>query len=81
VSDDNNRNLQYFESTSMRGLYEAIQNWQSETNKRLLSLGVERDGDEFCCIALTNPTEVIIKDRSGYGGVDVSFSALKVRSE
>lgn len=28
--------------------------------KRLLSTSIEKDGDKFCCIALSNPTEVSI---------------------
>ena len=36
MSDDNKLNLLYFEGTSMRGLYEVIENWQQENRKRLL---------------------------------------------
>lgn len=64
MADDNKRNVQYFEATSMRGLFDTLDTWQTENRKRFLSLNVQRDGAAFCCIALTNPTEVIIKDGS-----------------
>jgi hypothetical protein len=60
MSDDNKLNLLYFENTSMRGLYEVIENWQQENRKRLLSVNVQKDGENFCCIALTNPMDVWI---------------------
>lgn len=67
---DNKRNLEYFRAASMHDLFQALQAWQVENRKRFLSLNVERDGDEFCCIALTNPSEVVLVDGSAdeYGG-------------
>ncbi len=56
MSDDNKRNLQYFEAPSMKELYESMETWQVENKKRLLSVSIERDADKFCCIALTNPS-------------------------
>jgi hypothetical protein len=41
-------------------LYRELENWQKESGKRFLSVSIEKDGDSFCCIALTNPTEVVI---------------------
>ncbi len=79
MSDENKRNLQYFESSSMRELFDLMKTWQHENDKRLLSLSIERDNGKFCCIALTNPTEVIIKDGSSSWGVDVTNNALRVR--
>ena len=60
MSDDNKLNLLFFEGTSMRGLYEVIENWAQENRKRLLALNVQKDGENFCCIALTNPMDVWI---------------------
>jgi hypothetical protein len=60
VADDNKRNVHYFEADSMAGLFDLLQAWQNENEKRFLSLGIENDGGTFCCIALTNPSEVII---------------------
>ncbi len=60
MSDDNKYNLIYFEATSMRQLYDVMQEWQVANNKRLLSTNIQKDQRKFCCIALTNPTEVII---------------------
>lgn len=63
MADDNNsHNLLYFEAPSMRELYETMDRWQKEKNKRLLSVSVEKDNSGFCCIALTNPSEVVIVD-------------------
>ncbi len=62
----NKENLIYFENNSMRALFKDIKIWQVENQKRLLSTNIEKDGDTFCCIALTNPSEVRIVDREGY---------------
>lgn len=77
MSEDNKRNLQYFEASSMGKLFSVMDGWQQENRKRFLSMSVQQDGDSFCCIALTNPSEVIIVDGELDGGVDVSSHALK----
>jgi hypothetical protein len=60
MTDENKRNLLYFESASTVELYNCMDKWQIENHKRLLSMNIQKDGDTFCCIALTNPTEVVI---------------------
>src|SRR5712691_5630227 len=65
MSDDNKRNLMFFESPSVRELYDTMDEWQKTNRKRLHSVNIQKDGDMFCCIALTNPTEVIITDATG----------------
>jgi hypothetical protein len=65
MSSDNTHNLPYFESPSMRARYDCIEDWQVANRKRLLSICVQQDGGRFCCIALSNPTEVVIV--GGYG--------------
>ncbi len=60
MTKNNSQNLKFFESRSMHSLYESMHAWQEENQKRLLSLSVHKDEDKFCCIALTNPSEVII---------------------
>lgn len=65
MTDINKHNIHYFESSSMRGLYESIDTWQHANNRRLLSISIQQDGDNYCCIALTNPTEVIITNHDG----------------
>lgn len=77
MTDDNFRNLLFFENTSMKGLYQDLQNWQEAHQKRLLSLQIAKDGDMFSCIALTNPSEVIICSGSGGWRASVSGGALK----
>lgn len=69
---DNKCNTLYFESSSMSQLYKCIQNWQDENKKRLLSISIQKDGDNFCCIALTNPTEVVITSEDGENHAIVS---------
>src|ERR1043165_7078236 len=65
MSDENKRNLQFFEAPSMRELYDCMQAWQEANQKRLLSVSIQADGGKFCCIALTNPTEVVITSSDG----------------
>lgn len=79
MSDENKRNLLYFESNSMKGLYETMEEWQKTNNKRLLSTNIQQDGGKFCCIALSNPTEVIICSGTGSNQeADVDSGRLKV---
>ena len=57
---NNKENLQYFEATSMKGLFNNMKDWQVKNKKRLLSTNIQQEGGMFTCIALTNPTEVVI---------------------
>jgi hypothetical protein len=77
MSDDNKRNLVFFESTSVRLLYDQMNEWQKTNRKRFHSVTVQTDGNLFCCIALTNPTEVIITDVGGESAF-ISGNALQV---
>jgi hypothetical protein len=70
MSDESKRNVQYFEAPSMRVLHELLEAWQIRNKTRFLSVSIEQDGGEFCCIALTNPTEVVIVD--GFGSRQAS---------
>jgi hypothetical protein len=60
----------------MKDLFDQMQQYQK--NKRLLSSCVEKDGDKFCCIAFTNPTEVVITDSTGILYASVSGGKLQV---
>ena len=71
MSDANKHNLLYFESSSMRGLYGSMDKWQQANNRRLLSISIQKDGESYCCIALTNPTEVVITSLDGKRKVTV----------
>jgi hypothetical protein len=71
---DNQRNLQFFEAASMRELYDTLRTWQEQNQKRFLSLCIQSDRDKFCCIALTNPTEVVITDEDGGRHARISYS-------
>lgn len=64
MPDANKRNLQYFEAPSMGQLFRAMQAWQVDNEKRFLSISIEKDADNFCCIGLTNPSEVVIMGQS-----------------
>jgi hypothetical protein len=59
------RNLQYFESTSMRGLYETMSEWQRESNRRLSSVSIQHDGGMYCAIALAGPVETTLVSADG----------------
>jgi hypothetical protein len=63
--NDNKHNLLYFEGNSMRDLYNSMEDWQNTNQKRLLSISIQYDNGQYCCIALTNPTEVILVDAMG----------------
>jgi len=76
MKDNNKRNLLYFKANTMDELHSEMDNWQNDNEKRFLSMSVEKDGDEFCCIALTNPSEVIIVDRGGASRAKVTNGKL-----
>lgn len=59
----------------MRDLYDTLENWQNANQKRFLSMSIEKDSSRFCCIALTNPTEVVITDEDGKCYATVSQTA------
>ncbi len=65
MPDDNKRNLLFFESPTVRDLYATMDEWQKTNRKRMQSVSIHKDGEMFCCIALTNPNEVIITDADG----------------
>ena len=78
---DNKRNLQYFEAQSMQGLFDALEGWQIGHKKRFLSLDIQDDHGKFCCIALTNPSEVMIVDKNGSDvGVDAKRLWVHVKN-
>jgi len=80
MSATNKHNLLYFENDSMRGLYENMEEWQQMNKKRLLSTNIQQDNGKFCCIALSNPTEVIICSGSGGREAEVSQGELSVNA-
>jgi hypothetical protein len=65
------RNLLYFEAETMRALFEEMNDWQVSNNARYLSTSIQADSGRFCCIALTNPTEVVITSADGKRHVQV----------
>jgi hypothetical protein len=76
MTDQNKKNLVYFEANTMRELYDSMEEWQNDNGKRLLSTQIQRDADKLCCIALTNPSEVIICN--GAHGADGRWSEKAV---
>ncbi len=60
MAENNKHNILYFEGQSMRELHSNMDEWQKKNEKRFLSMSVNKDGDSFGCIALTNPSEVVI---------------------
>jgi hypothetical protein len=78
MTEDNKHNLLYFESDNMKKLYDIMEEWQRSNSKRLLSTNIQKDRGKFCCIALSNPTEVIICSGGGGNHVDVKDGYLDV---
>lgn len=78
MADSNKKNLIYFESSSMRELFSSMEEWQEKSQKRLLSTNIQKDRDMFCCIALSNPTEVVICNGQGSDQASVSKACLEV---
>jgi hypothetical protein len=76
MSEMNKRNLIYFESSTMRALYDSIEEWQHANNHRLHSVSIQKDGENYCCIALTNPTEVVITSVDGKLHADVCAAGI-----
>ncbi len=79
MTDENKCNLLYFEGATMRELYNCMETWQTKNHKRLLSTNIQKDGDTFCCIALSNPTEVVICDGNGSNEAAVFNGHLYVK--
>jgi hypothetical protein len=50
--------LIYFECSSMRELYDCLENWQNTNHKRLISLSTQKEGKKLSCIALINPDDI-----------------------
>ena len=77
MSEVNKRNLIYFENPSTRGLYGCMDEWQHANNRRLLSINIQQDSGNYC-LALTNPTEVVITSPDGSRPVEVFDNRLGV---
>ena len=78
MTNQNKRNLQFFVASSMRELYADMQQWQEANNKRFLSVSIQEDRGEFCCIALTNPSEVVITSPDGQRYAEVEYRRVMV---
>ncbi|NQU68202.1 MAG: hypothetical protein HQ510_09700 [Candidatus Marinimicrobia bacterium] len=65
MKENNSHNVKYFENSTMYGLYQDMDKWQKDSNKRFLSSTVQKDGGKYCCICLTNPSEVVIVGSNG----------------
>ncbi len=77
MSENNKENMLYFSHETMTGLHQEMDAWQKEHQKRLLSLNIQKDGGKFCCIALTNPSEVIIVSGPGNDQATVTRGQLE----
>ncbi len=51
---ESNSTFFYFESSTMRGLYDSLETWQKTNQKRILSLSIQQDHENFCCIVLSD---------------------------
>jgi len=80
MTDDNKRNIVYFEGETMRGLYEAIDTWQETERKRLASLSVQVCDGKYCAIAVTNPTEVVIVNGRRGSKPPIEYQAMVTKN-
>lgn len=71
MSKKNKRNALFFKGKSMPELFGRMDKWQKKNNKRFLSVSVQKDGEIFYCIALTNPSEVVITSEDGERHADI----------
>jgi hypothetical protein len=56
VSDrDDRHNLVYFAGSSVRELFELLEDWQQKYDKRFLSVSLQQERLFFCCIAVFDP--------------------------
>ena len=84
MTDNNKHNILFFEGSSMRELHNTMDEWQKGNEKRFLSISVNKDGNSYCCIALTNPSEVtIVGHEPGYpdNPVQVSLGRMLVTTD
>ena len=79
MDENNKHNILYFEGQSMKQLHNNMDEWQKENEKRFLSMSVNKDGNNYCCIALTNPSEVEAVIVHGYGSSRVSVENGKLQ--
>jgi hypothetical protein len=75
---NNKKNIYFFEAENTFQLFEKLKMWQDENEKRFLSVNVVKEGEKICCIALTNPTEVVITNEYGSETVNVYAGHLQV---
>ena len=47
---NNKKNLQYFENKTMRGLFEDMQTWQEDNQKKPSLLSTETERRRFVCL-------------------------------
>jgi predicted RNA-binding protein len=79
MSEDHKHNILFFQNPTMKGLYEVMEIWQNDNQKRFLSMNIQKDGAIFYCIALTNPSEVIIVGGNGGNYAQVSNGNLNIK--
>jgi hypothetical protein len=65
MPDEYKTNLHYFAGKSMEELFAGMHIWQRKTGQHFLSISIEKDGDQFCCIALIQ--EPLFVNISGVG--------------
>jgi hypothetical protein len=72
MPETNKHNLVYFEDSTMCGLYTSMEEGQQINNRRLLSISIQSEDGRYCCVALTNPTKVVITSKDGKKRVGVA---------
>jgi hypothetical protein len=52
MSEDNKHNILFFESPTMKELYDTMESWQNANLKRFLSMSIQQDGENFVVLHL-----------------------------
>ena len=60
--ENNNKNVYFFEGESPKEVFEQLEIWQVKNKKRFLQISLNLHRESWHCIALSNPSEVYIKN-------------------
>lgn len=85
----------YFEGTTMRELYDCLEDWQNTAQKNILSLSIQQENEKFCCILLADSQDIGLWQPTQYEdsmakfqrkalkhvGVAVNFSSEFIKPE
>ena len=76
MAENNKHNILYFEGQSMKQLHSNMDEWQKDNQKRFLSMSINKDGDNYCCIALINPLGLVSEVLIANDKLDVNIADM-----